>query len=63
MYGALWRALPGPAFVKAAICIILALAVVAALFMWVFPWVDTVAPLQDVTVEGSGSQLPLGAQR
>ncbi|HEU5224072.1 MAG TPA: hypothetical protein VFU07_10410 [Candidatus Lumbricidophila sp.] len=44
MYGALWRVLPGPWWVKVALLIVLAAAVVAALFTWVYPWVDTLFP-------------------
>lgn len=38
MYGALWRVLPGNAWVKIPLLIILAAAVVYALFEFVFPW-------------------------
>lgn len=41
MYAALWRILPGPWWVRLALVLILAAAVVYALFFWVFP---TVAP-------------------
>ncbi|MCK6210824.1 hypothetical protein KZX45_09750 [Georgenia sp. EYE_87] len=39
MYGAIWRLLPGPRWLKAIEALVLALAVVAVLFTWVFPWV------------------------
>lgn len=51
MYGPLWRALPGPAWLKA----IIVLAVLVGLFFLlmnvVFPWVETVVPWTDVSVE------------
>ncbi|MCL2514363.1 MAG: hypothetical protein FWD85_05375 [Microbacteriaceae bacterium] len=40
MYGALWRVLPGPWWVRLLLLIALAAAVVFVLFEWVFPWVD-----------------------
>lgn len=51
MYGPLWRALPGPAWLKA----IIVLAVLVGLFFMlmnvVFPWVETMVPWTDVAVE------------
>lgn len=40
MYGALWRALPGPAWLRVILLIILAGAVLYALVTWGFPWVQ-----------------------
>lgn len=40
MYGALWRVLPGPWWVRVIILIALAAAVVYALFFYVFPWLS-----------------------
>ena len=37
MCGAIWRVLPGPAWLKAIEAMVLILAVVAVLFLWVFP--------------------------
>lgn len=51
MYAALWRALPGPTPVKVAILVILAAAIVAVCFEWVFPWLSDVLPLDDGTVD------------
>lgn len=56
MYGALWRVLPGPVWLRVAIMVLLALAVVAALFTWVFPWVDGL-------VNPQGSTLGMAALR
>lgn len=47
MYGALWRALPGPRWWKVIECLALAAGVVAALFAWVFPWVAEQTDLAD----------------
>lgn len=53
MYAALWRVLPGPAWVRVIVLLVLAAAALAALVTWVFPWAaDTLLP-QDVTVGDS----------
>lgn len=52
MYGALWRVLPGPWWLRALILLAAAAVIVFALVTWVFPIVDSfVEP--NVTV-GSG---------
>lgn len=51
MYGALWRSLPGPAWLRVILLVILAAAVIFALFTWVFPWVDAILNPINVTVE------------
>lgn len=61
MYGALWRALPGPAWVRAILCLVLFLAVVAVLFTWVFPWIAEITDLagsatMDTAAAAPGSQ-------
>lgn len=38
MYEAIWRHLPGPTWFKVIEALILILAVIAVLFLWVFPW-------------------------
>ncbi|MBB2987872.1 hypothetical protein [Terracoccus luteus] len=50
MYATLWRRLPGPTALRLLLCLVLLAAVVAVLFTWVFPWVQTLLPTQDVTV-------------
>ncbi len=50
MYGALWRILPGPAWVRILILIALAVVVLWALVTWVFPWVDSLLGPQEGTV-------------
>ncbi len=51
MYGALWRALPGPAWLRVILMLGLVAAVVFALFTWVFPWIDALINPINVTVE------------
>jgi hypothetical protein len=50
MYGALWRALPGPAWVRSVLLIVLLAVVLTALVVWVFPYVDSLLIPQEVTV-------------
>ena len=58
MYGAIWRALPGPTAVRALISVLLVLAVVTALFIWVFPWAEQHLPFLDVTVDQGSAASP-----
>lgn len=51
MYGALWRVLPGPGWAKALFLGFAAALVVIALFEWGFPWLSSVLPFQETTVE------------
>ncbi len=51
MYGALWRVLPGPVWVRVLILVGMAAVVLTALVLWVFPFVDQLTAPQDVTVE------------
>lgn len=53
MYPWLWRHLPGPVAVRVVCCVVLALLVVAVLFLVVFPWVDPRLPFNHVTVSRS----------
>ncbi|CAM5437858.1 hypothetical protein [Leifsonia shinshuensis] len=50
MYGALWRILPGPVWLRILILIALAVVVLWALVTWVFPWVDSLLGPQEGTV-------------
>lgn len=52
MYGALWRILPGPWWLRMLILVVAAAALLYALAFWVFPWVNGLIPQADVTVEG-----------
>jgi hypothetical protein len=51
MYGWIWRRLPGGTASKAAIALVLVLAVVALLLFVVFPWGEPRLPFNDVTVD------------
>lgn len=51
MYAWIWRHLPGPTPVRAALALLLAAVVVAVLFGVVFPWAVTVLPGQEVVVD------------
>ena len=51
MYGALWRILPGPVWVRILILVVLAAVILTALVIWVFPYVDELVSPQEVTVE------------
>lgn len=50
MYGWIWRSLPGPVAVKVLLALLLVVAVVAVLFVWVFPAVAPYLPFNDGTV-------------
>lgn len=52
MYAAIWRLLPGPRWLKALEALLLALAVVAVLFTWVFPALAASIGLLDATTVG-----------
>ena len=49
MYGWIWRHLPGPVAVKVLEATVLLLAVLALLFLVVFPWAEPRLPFNDVT--------------
>ncbi len=51
MYGALWRVLPGPWWVRVLILLVLAAAVLAVCVFWVFPLIQPLVAPQEVTVE------------
>lgn len=53
MYAWIWRALPGGLPGKLVGCALLLTAAVALLFFVVFPAVEPLLPLGDVTVDGS----------
>lgn len=50
MYAALWRALPGPAWLRILILLVAAAAVLYCLVTWVFPWVQLMIEVPEVTV-------------
>ncbi|GAB3972181.1 hypothetical protein [Streptomyces sparsus] len=51
MYGWIWRHLPGNAYVRATLSLVLVLATVLVLFQYVFPWAEPLLPFGDVTVD------------
>jgi hypothetical protein len=40
MYGALWRVLPGPWWLRVVIVLVLVAAILAACVYWIFPWIQ-----------------------
>lgn len=58
MYGWIWRTLPGGLPGKLVGSLLLLTAAVALLFFVVFPAVEPLLPLGDVTVETDGTQAP-----
>ncbi|MEY9952106.1 hypothetical protein [Leifsonia sp. EB34] len=50
MYGALWRILPGPVWLRIVILVVLFAVVLWALVTWAFPWVDSLLGPQEGTV-------------
>lgn len=42
--------LPGPIWLRVLLALALVAGALAALAFWVFPWVETLLPSQDVTV-------------
>ena len=51
MYGPLWRVLPGPAWLKAIVVLLVLVGLFFLLMNVVFPWVETMVPWTDVAVE------------
>ncbi|WP_227497049.1 hypothetical protein [Planctomonas psychrotolerans] len=51
MYGALWRALPGPVWLRLLVVLVLIAGVLFSLVTWGFPWVDSIVNNQEVTVQ------------
>ena len=51
MYDPLWRALPGPAWLKAIIVLAVLVGLFVLLMNVVFPWVETMVAWTDVAVE------------
>ena len=54
LYGALWRALPGPTPAKALQVLVLLAAVVAFLFLRLFPRIAPSQPFNENTVGAAG---------
>ena len=60
MYGWIWRTLPGGLPGKLVGSLLLLTATVALLFLVVFPAVEPLLPIGDVTVEPGPSEPPAG---
>ncbi|WP_187344379.1 hypothetical protein [Serinicoccus sp. CUA-874] len=52
MYAALWRALPGPVWVRLLLALLALAAVVVVCFTWLFPQLAPLLPLNDPDVRG-----------
>jgi len=50
MYAWIWRALPGPVWVRALMSLALATALILVLFEWVYPWLAPLLPFQQQTI-------------
>lgn len=50
MYSLLWRILPGPAWLRVVILVVMFLAVVFVLFQWVFPVIAPYMPFAETEV-------------
>jgi hypothetical protein len=50
MYGWIFRALPGPLWMRIILSVVLVLAAVMVLMVFVFPWVSQFNPLTDSTI-------------
>ncbi len=46
-----WRIMPGPAWMRVILLLLIASAIVAVLFQWVYPWFSVTFDIQEVTVE------------
>jgi hypothetical protein len=51
IYGALWRALPGPRPVRVVQAVVLVLAAVVFCLLWLFPRIAPHMPFNETTVE------------
>jgi hypothetical protein len=51
MYAWIWRHLPGAVWLRALLCAVLAVLIVALLFLVVFPWLDDVLGINEVTID------------
>jgi hypothetical protein len=52
MYGWLWHALPGPTRSKALCTVLIVVAVAAALWFGVFPWLQLHVPVDGSSING-----------
>jgi hypothetical protein len=52
MYAALWRILPGPAWLRVIILLAAAVGILYGLFWHVFPWISHIITPQESTIGG-----------
>jgi hypothetical protein len=57
VYALLWRALPGPRWLRALEALLLFTLVVLLLFTVVFPWLQPRLPFSDVTVDAAPANV------
>jgi hypothetical protein len=50
VYGALWRLMPGPLWLRIVLFVLFFAAVLAVLVLFVFPWLNGFVNVNDVTV-------------
>jgi uncharacterized membrane protein (DUF485 family) len=50
VYGALWRIMPGPVWLRIVLMVVFFAVILAALVAFVFPWLNTFVNVNDVTV-------------
>jgi hypothetical protein len=51
MYGALWRLMPGPIWLRITLFVAIFAVILVALVLFVFPWLNTFVNVNDVTVD------------
>ncbi|MET4783628.1 hypothetical protein [Glaciihabitans sp. UYNi722] len=50
MYGALWRLMPGPTWLRVILMVLFFAIILAVLVLFVFPWLNTFVNVNDNTV-------------
>ncbi|MCU1558801.1 MAG: hypothetical protein JWN09_2796 [Microbacteriaceae bacterium] len=50
MYGALWRLMPGPIWLRVVLMVLFFAVILAVLILVVFPWLNTFVNVNDNTV-------------
>jgi hypothetical protein len=55
LYAAIWRALPGPLWVRLVLAVALLALAVAFCFLWLFPRIAPIMPFNDNTVDPGGA--------
>jgi hypothetical protein len=50
MYGALWRLMPGPIWLRVVLMVLFFAVILAVLILFVFPWLNTFVNVNNNTV-------------